>query len=94
MTSLVAIALFLLGLYFSLRTIAALYRILDVWYTIGTAYPKVIRGVLGWGGSTLAIAMCLGVRQRPAFLWGLGAFLAFYLSLFALRHLALRKPAA
>jgi hypothetical protein len=93
MRSLAGAGLFLLGVYLSLRTIAALYRIVDLWYTIGTAYGKVIRGVVGWGGSTLAIALGLGGGERPAFLLGLSGFLAFYLALFALRHLALRNPA-
>jgi len=85
------VALFACGLYVGLRLIAAGYRILDLWYTIGTAYPKVIRGILGWGG--LATARALGGPRRAAFLVGMLAFLLFYLSLYALRYLVVRRPA-
>ena len=57
MTWLVSPALFLLGVYLSMRVLAALYRILDLWYTIGTAYPKVLQGILGWAGAAAAIAV-------------------------------------
>lgn len=86
-------ALFLSGAYLGMRVIAAVYRVVDLWYTIATAYPRVIRGILGWGGTTLASAALLGDRHRQAFLCGLAAFLLFYLSLYVLRHLLLRKPA-
>jgi len=39
----------------------------------------------------VAIAVLLPDRQHPAFLWGLAAFLVFYLSLYAVRHLVLPK---
>lgn len=66
-----------------MRLIAALYRIIDLWYTIGTAYPKVLRGILGWGGTTVAVAALVSGQHRPAFLWGLAAFVAFFLSFYA-----------
>ena len=93
MTRLVDVALFLLGMYLSMRAIAASYRVLDLWYTIGTEYPTVFRGLLGWGGTTVAIATLLGRHHRGALLFGLLAYLLFYLSLYGVRHLFLRKPA-
>lgn len=86
-------ALFAGGVYLCLRLIAAAYRLLDLWYTIRTAYPAVLRGILGWGGAAAATAAVLEGRHRLAFLLGLLAFLLFYLSLYRLRHLVLRKPA-
>jgi hypothetical protein len=86
-------ALFLCGAYLCLRMIAAAYLALDLWYTIRTAYPRVVRGVLGWGGTSAAVAALAGDLHRRAFLCGLLAFLLFYLSLFVLRHLMLGKPA-
>lgn len=94
MSWLADVALFLCGTYLGMRTIAAAYRLLDLWYTIGTAYPRVLRGILGWGGTTAAIAALTGAHHRKSFLCGLLAFLLFYLSLFVLRRLLLRKPAA
>ena len=93
MTAAADVALFLCGLYVCLRLIAAAYRILDLWYTIGTAYPQVVRGILGWGGAAAAAIVWLGDGRRKAFLLGLLAFLLFYLSLYVLRYLVLRKPA-
>ncbi len=97
MTVLGHIAAFVLGLYLSIRMIAALYSILDLWYRIGTEYPRVIRGVVGWAATIVAIAWLLDATGRVAFASGLVAFLFFYLSLYGLRHLvimALREPAA
>jgi hypothetical protein len=88
------VALFALGVYLSVRVIAALLGIIDLWYTIRTAYPMVIARILGWGGATVATARVLGDGRRRAFLWGLAAFLVLYLSMYALRHLFLRRPAA
>jgi len=63
----------------ALRLIAALYRVIDLWYTLKTAYPKVIRGILGWGGITAAIAVLLKNQWRHVFLWGLLIYVLFYL---------------
>ena len=96
MTLLGQIAAFVLGVYLSIRMIAASYQVLDLWYRIGTDYPRVIRGVVGWAVTIAGIAWLLDPPGRLAFGSGLAAFLLFYLSLFQLRHLlifALREPA-
>lgn len=93
MSGLADAALFLGGAYLSMRTIAAAYRVLDLWYTIATAYPRVVRGILGWGGFSAVVAALAGDPHRKAFLLGMLAFLVFYLSLFVIMRLALRKPA-
>ena len=80
-------AAFALGVYLSIRMIAALYQIVDLWYRIGSEYPRVIRGVLGWAAAIATLAWLLGATYRVAFVSGLVAFLLFYLSLFGLRHL-------
>ena len=94
MRSLIAITMFALGVYLSMRTIAAFHRIIDLWYTIKTAYLKATRGILGWGGTTVAIAALLTDRVSPAFYWGLAAYLGFYLVVacsYFVWHLVLRK---
>lgn len=93
MSRVVDVALFLCGAYLAMRTIAAAYRALDLWYAIRVEYPRVIRGILGWGGASVAVAALAG-SHRSAFSWGLLAFAAFYLSLYALRRLALRRTAS
>ena len=87
MTVLGHLAAFVLGVYLSIRMIAALYAILDLWYRIGTDYPRVIRGVVGWAVTIAAVAWLLDATGRVAFASGLVAFLFFYLSLFLLRQL-------
>lgn len=78
MTILIKIVVFILGIYLSMRTIAAFYGIIDFWYTIKTAYPKVIRGILVWGIITICLAMLLD-NYRHAFLWGLVTYVFIYL---------------
>lgn len=91
MSTLVAFALFALGVQLAIRTMAAFYRIVDLWYTIGTAYPRVLLGILGWGGATVAIAVLLPQALRPAFLLGLLSFVGFYLSLYLIRPALVRR---
>ena len=93
MSRLIDAALFAGGVYVCLRLIAAAYRPLDLWYTIRTAWPGVVRGLAVWGGLAAAPLLLLDGRRRAAFALGLVAFLGFYLSLYALRHLVLRRPA-
>jgi hypothetical protein len=75
MTIIIKIALFLFGIWVGVYVLAAFFRIIDLWYTINTAYLKVIRGILGWGGITVAIAVLLG-KWQGAFLWGLCVFVS------------------
>jgi hypothetical protein len=56
---------------------AAAYRLLDLWYAIGTRWPAVARGITIWVGGTAAIAWLLPEARRPAFLWGATAYLVF-----------------
>lgn len=78
MTIIIKIAVFILGMYLSMRMIAALYGIIDHWYRIRTAYPKVILGILVWGVITICLAILLG-DYLYAFLWGLAAFVLIHL---------------
>jgi hypothetical protein len=93
MSRLIELALFAGGVYVCLRLIAASYGALDLWYTIRTAYPRVLRGIAIWAALAVTPLLLLDGRRRMAFALGLVAFLVFYLSLFALRHLLLRRPA-
>jgi hypothetical protein len=90
MTTAAVIAVFLLGMHVALRAVAALYRIIDLWYTIGTAYPRVIRGIVGWVATLAVVGLALPDWLRPAFLWGAGSFVPFYLSLYLIRYPLLR----
>lgn len=94
MNAVIAIALFLMGIHLSIRLIAALHRIIDLWYTIRSAWWKVCRGILEWGGGTVAIAALLPDRHRPAYLLGLAGYLLFYLGAFVLWHLIVPRMAS
>lgn len=79
MTIIVQIALFLSGMYIAMRMIAALFRIVDLWYTVNTAYPRMIRGVLGWGAVMVIMIVILGGILRTSFLSGVAVFSFLYL---------------
>ena len=76
------IVAFLLGMCICVQLIAALYGPADQWYTISSTYPAVIRRILAWILITIWIAWLLGEGLRPAFFWGLGAYVAFYIGVF------------
>lgn len=90
MTPLLQAMSFALGVYLAIRMIAALYRTIDLWYAIGTEYPKVARGILGWAAAIGSAAWLLEGPYRTALVWGLLGFLAFYLSLYVIRYPLLR----
>jgi hypothetical protein len=74
-----------LGVYLSIRVLAALYRIADLWYRIGTDWPRVAGRIAAWGGAALLIALAAGHR-RAAFVWGFVSYAVFH----ALLHVATR----
>jgi hypothetical protein len=93
MILIIKIALFLLGLCLSVQIIAALYGIIDLKYTAGTAYLRVIRGILIWGILIIAIAWLLSNTYRPVFLWGLVVFLLFHFGTYLGQRLLLIRNA-
>ncbi|HEY2941760.1 MAG TPA: hypothetical protein VGN09_04935 [Vicinamibacteria bacterium] len=85
-------ALFALGVWVSMRLLAALYRLIDLWYTIGTRWPGVAARIALWALVTTAIALGLAGPRRTAFLAGLIGFLAIYPCFYVMRNVAIRKP--
>ena len=101
MTILVNTLVFLLGMCLCVQLIAALYGILDQWYTITTTYPVVIRRIVIWSLIPLAIAWFLGEVPRSALIWGFVTYVALYIGIFGgyqwlfrrnLRLLGIRQP--
>ena len=86
MASLASAGLCAIGVYVSIRVFAALYRIADLWYRIGTDWPRVLRGIIAWGGAALAVTFVAEDGLRTAFLWGLAGYAVFHVVL----HLATR----
>lgn len=71
--------LFLLGMSLCVQLVAALYGIIDLWYTLRKAYIDISRRILTWGLLTAFIAWILGNELRPAFLWGCAAYILIYI---------------
>lgn len=78
------IIVFLLGMGVAVQVLAAFYRILDLWYTIRTEYPRVIRGIVFWCGISGLIAFLIGDNLRNAFLCGIIFYFPFYAANFFL----------
>lgn len=72
----------LAGVYVAIRLLAALYRIVDLRYRMGSSWPRVVRGVVAWTGATLAVVLLAGRPARTAFLIGLGAYAVFHVGVF------------
>ncbi|HVT43676.1 MAG TPA: hypothetical protein VMT00_04730 [Thermoanaerobaculia bacterium] len=94
MNWLIAAALFVAGVYLAIRALAALHRIIDLWFTIDTAWPMVLRGLIIWCGGTAALALVLPEHHARALLYGIAAFVAFYLAGFVLWRLLVPRLAS
>ena len=78
------IIVFLLGMGLAVQVVAAFYGIIDLWYSIRTEYPRVLRRILFWCGFSGVIAFLAGEQLRPAFLWGLLLYFPLYIIQFYL----------
>ncbi len=78
----IKIALFLLGIFLGSQLIGALYGIIDLWYTIRTAYLRVVRNLLIWCAVIGATGFIVDVSLRPAFLGGIVTFAVWHVVLF------------
>ena len=90
MASLGSAGLFVIGVYFSIRVLAALYRAVDLWYRIGRAWPRVLRGIIGWGGAALGVALLAGGERRAAFLGGLAGYAVLHVAVYVATRAAVR----
>ncbi len=79
MIIIIKIMLIMLGIYLATELMAAFYAILDLWYTIKSAYPKIILRILAWSGLTITIAILLGNQWRNVFLWSMLIFMILFL---------------
>ena len=86
-------AAFLLGAYLAIRVLAALYAVLDLWYSRRRTWPRMVRGLVVWGGVTAVAIGRLTPPYRTALACGLGGYVVLYLALFPLRDIGLRALA-
>jgi len=75
------VLLFLLGMSLMVQVLAAFYGILDLWYTLRTAWTLILKRILIWGGLTLAVSLFLSSDNRQAFLAGLAVYTGIYISI-------------
>lgn len=74
------ILLFILGMVLMVQVIAALYGILDLWYTIRTAWFRVVLKIMIWGGITWLIVLLLNEPYRKAFFYGLAVYTGIFIA--------------
>lgn len=90
---LVVAALFVVGGVVGIRLLAALYGPLDLWYTIRTAWPVVVRRIVLWGAVAALGLVWLEDTARIAFGLGMAAYLVAHVaSWFLITHSFPRKP--
>jgi hypothetical protein len=72
--------IFVAGILLGIRLVAALYAPIDLWYTIRTAWPVVVRRVVGWSATTAAALLLLPAGgPRWALVAGMGLYLIVHL---------------
>jgi len=76
------IILFFCGFFLGSQLIGALCGIIDLWYTIRTAYVRVVIQIVIWCFVIGGIGLVLGDSLRPAFFYGMAAFAAWHVVLF------------
>ena len=79
MTILLKILSFLFGMCICVQLLAALYGIVDLRYTLRTAYPTVVRRILVWTLICMVSAWLLRDDLRSAFLWGVVGYVGVYI---------------
>lgn len=78
MTAFAAALAFVAGLLVGIRVLAALYGPLDLWYTIGTAWPVVVRRIVVWVAVAVGALAWLDGAPRIAFALGMATHLALH----------------
>ncbi|HWO88337.1 MAG TPA: hypothetical protein VNL98_04220 [Gemmatimonadales bacterium] len=69
---------FVAGLVAGTGLLAALYGPLDLWYTIRTAWPTVLRRILLWSAITVVLLVLLSGTPRATFIAGITAHLVIH----------------
>lgn len=88
-----AALLFIAGMLLGIRLLAALYSGLDLWYTIRTAWPVVLRRTLGWSAVTVAALLSMEGVWRWWLIRGMGIYLLVYVgTTFVVVRIGARKP--
>ena len=93
MNLLVAAVVFIAGVLVGIRLFAGLYSALDLWYTLRTAWPVVLRRTVGWTAVCVVVLLFLPVAWRWVFVAGMAAHLLVYVAAtFTITHTGARKP--
>lgn len=85
--------LFVAGIFLGIRLLAGLYSGLDLWYTIRTAWPVVLRRTVGWTAGTVAVLSLLEGARRWWLVAGMSVYLLVYVgTCFMVVRIGARKP--
>ena len=79
MQIIIDLLIFLIGIHLTMQLIAALYRIIDLWYRIEDFLLPIARSILLYTLSILFIWWQLEERNEDTFLWGCIFFLCFHI---------------
>ena len=93
MDVLYAALLFVAGVLLGIRLLAGLYSVIDLWYTIRTAWPVVLRRIVAWTGATVVVLLLLGGGWRWWFVAGMTVSLLVHVgTYFAIVYYGAQKP--
>lgn len=85
--------LFVAGMFLGIRLLAGLYSVIDLWYTIRTAWRVVLRRTVGWTVGTVAVLWLLEGGWRWWLVAGTSVYLLVYVgTCFAVVRIGARKP--
>ncbi|MEK6610429.1 MAG: hypothetical protein AABZ35_05880 [Gemmatimonadota bacterium] len=88
-----AALLFVAGIFLGIRLLAGLYSVIDLWYTIRSAWPVVLRRTVGWTAGTVAALFFLEGGWRWWFVAGMIVYLLGYVgTCFVVVRIGARKP--
>lgn len=88
MTTLAAVISLALGVYLSMRTIAALYRAIDLSYAAGREWLRITRGIAGWGSAAVVAAW---LSNGVAFAWGFAGYAVAFVALYVASRVATQR---
>lgn len=91
MVLLANLAVVLVGIYLSMRCVAALHRVVDLGYAWQREKWRIARGLLGWGGGSLLLYVMLPDAWQGLFAISLLAYALSYVLLWSLIRVLLAQ---
>ncbi len=86
----IEVLLFLVGIHFMMMLLAAIYRLVDLWYCIGKYWMGIVFRLALIAALNYALLTFLSQDNREAFLWGQGSYLVFHIVIFWLAQIGFK----